>query len=398
MNTYESDEELAFRTRAKSWLVDHLPAGWENGDKQEPTDADERLEFRLAWHKKLYQGGWLGLTWPKEWGGQGLNQTYQLIFNEELALHETPPMASWVGIELLGPTLLEFGSTKQKLDYLPGVLSGQDIWCQGFSEPDAGSDLFSIKGTATKIEGGWRLDGRKKWTSWAQYSKYCLVLMRTGSENARDKALSTFIMPMDAVGLTVVETKMIDGDKEENELIMDGVVLPHDALVGSLNAGAQVVMRNMAFARGIGTIERTLILEMILKKLRRSAKVLPSLYAPAYDRGDIRSRLANLHSRIQALKFMGYRKVSEMEEGGAKGPVASVEKLVWAETNQALSRLAMDIIGPGGLLETTDLGDGTWPGYWLKEFFRSRGGAIEGGSNEIQKNTIAKRVLNVFAA
>jgi len=398
MDAYENEQQRTFRDRARSWLKSNLPAGWEKGSKQEPTDADERLAFRLDWHKKLYQGGWLGLTWPVEWGGQGLGQTYQLIFNEELARHETPPMASWVGVELLGPTLIEFGTTKQKQDYLPGVLSGDDIWCQGFSEPDAGSDLFAIKGTARKIEGGWRLDGRKKWTSWAQYSKYCLVLMRTGSEKARDKALSTFIMPMDTPGLTVVETRMIDGDKEENELIMENVILPHDALVGPLNGGARVVMRNMSFARGIGTIERTLILEMILKKLRRSAKILPTPEAPAYARGEIRSRLVNLHSRIQALKYMGYRKVSEMEEGGAKGPVASVEKLVWAETNQALSRLAMDVIGAGGLLECHDLGDGTWPGYWLKEFFRSRGGAIEGGSNEIQKNTIAKRVLNVYAA
>jgi alkylation response protein AidB-like acyl-CoA dehydrogenase len=202
---------------------------------------------------------------------------------------------------------------------------------------------------------------------------------------------------MNAAGLTVVPTRMIDGDAEENELIFDGVEVGPDALVGQRDAGFSVVTTNMNFARGIGTIERTLWLELTLACLRRTAATLASDGAGVLA-DSVRHRLANLHARVQALKYLGYRKISEMEEMGDPGPNASVEKLVWAETSQAVTTLAMEILGPRGLVEDAAPSEGSWSGRWAKEYFRAKGCAIEGGTNEIQKNIIAKRVLRVTSA
>lgn len=393
MNLRETDDERRFRDEARQWLSTNLPTDWVKNRMREPLDADERVAFRHAWHKRLYEGGWVGLTWPKEYGGRGLRLTPQLIFNEELSRAEAPPIASWVGLDLLGPTLLVYGTEEQKRRFLPSILNGEHQWCQGFSEPDAGSDLFSASTRAVPTESGWRITGRKKWTSWAQYSQYCLVLARTGDPKDRHKSLSAFIVPMDAPRLTMVPTRMIDGEAEENELIFDGVEVGADAVVGKLNGGAEIIITNMGFARGIGTVERTLWLERSLKRLWRTVDVLSRREGSTYSWEKARRRLANLDASIQALKYLGYRKVSEMEEAGDPGGKPSVEKLAWAEIGQALTKLAMEILGPHALIEDAELNDGTWPGQWLKEYFRSKGGAIEGGADEIQKDTIAKRVL-----
>ncbi|MEW6645526.1 MAG: acyl-CoA dehydrogenase family protein [Pseudomonadota bacterium] len=393
MNLRETDQERRFRSEAREWLADNLPDGWVKNRMREPLDPDARVAFRHAWHRKLHAGGWVGLTWPVEYGGRGLGLTHQLIFNEELVRAEAPQIASWVGLDLLGPTLIVYGSDEQKRRFLPSILNGEHQWCQGFSEPDAGSDLFAISTTAVETGAGWRISGRKKWTSWAQYSQYCLLLARTGDPKARHKSLSTLIVPMNAPGLTVVPTRMVDGESEENELILDGVEVGADALVGRRDGGAEVIITNMSFARGIGTIERTLWLERSLQRLWRTVEVLSLRGGSTYTWERARRQLVNLNASVQALKYLGYRKVSEMEETGEPGGKASVEKLAWAEIGQAVTRLAMEVLGAHALVEDADLDDGTWPGQWLKEYFRSKGGAVEGGTDEIQKDTIAKRVL-----
>lgn len=393
MNLRETDDERRFRSEAREWLAHNLPDGWVANRMREPNNPDERVAFRHAWHKKLYAGGWLGLTWPRAYGGRELRLAHQLIFNEELVRADAPQIASWVGLELLGPTLLIYGTDEQKRRFLPAILNGEHQWCQGFSEPDAGSDLFAISTRAVRTDAGWRISGRKKWTSWAQYSQYCLLLARNGDPKDRHKSLSTFIVPMNAPGLTVVPTRMIDGESEENELILDGVEIGADALVGKLDAGAEIIITNMSFARGIGTIERTLWLERSLKRLWRTVEALSQRGGSSFAWERARRQLVTLDASVQALKYLGYRKVTEIEETGEPGGKASVEKLAWAEIGQAVTRLAMEVLGPHALIEDLDLNDGTWPGQWPKEYFRSKGGAIEGGTDEIQKDTIAKRVL-----
>jgi alkylation response protein AidB-like acyl-CoA dehydrogenase len=391
----DSESDEVFRGTVRQWLRENLPEGWLSGRRREPARLGDRFAFRHDWHRRLYGGGWMGIHWPKADGGRGLSMAEQLIFNEELATAKAPQIANWVGVELVGPTLIRWGDFEQKAIYLPRILDGSDIWCQGWSEPDAGSDLTAVGCTAIRQGNTFRIDGHKRWISWAQFASHCMVLTRTGDPQLRHKTLSCFIVPLNSPGVLVRPILMANEEAEENDLLLDSVVVPAANMVGPLNGGWQIVLTAMALARGTATLARTVELEIFFQRLLQMARVPREMDQPALADPRLRQRLIDLWVRIEALKYLVYRKVGEIQRGSEAGPAASAEKLIWSQLSQDLTELALHIEGAKGLLNLP-LDSETWPGEWSQKYFRAKATAIEGGTDEIQCNTIARRVLGVM--
>jgi alkylation response protein AidB-like acyl-CoA dehydrogenase len=391
MDLHDSPEEAAFRLELREWLENNVPAGDGAAEDDRPSTVTERFAQHHAWHAALHSGGWLGLDWPAEFGGRALSPIHQLILNEELDAVDAPPIANWVGLELVGPSLLRWGSEEQKRRWLPGILDGTNVWCQGFSEPGAGSDLAAVTTTATKTDGGWVLDGHKRWTSWAQFSDHVLVLARTGPVEARHRALSCFVVPMDATGLRVEPIPMLYGDAEESDLSLSGVHVPDDALVGDVDRGWGVVMTSLTLARGPATLARISTLQASFRAL--AATVMDGMPAVARSDGDHRqlSELTEIYAELEALRFLAYRKMGELEETGAPGQIASTEKLLWAQLNAKVGRLTVEWAGFKAIASPL----GALAPRAQREFYRALAGEIEGGTNEIQRTVIARHVLGL---
>ena len=395
MDLRETSEERAFRASIKSWLAEQVPLLWNGDGRREPPELFHRFTFRRKWHRKMHQGGWIGLDWPREYGGRGLSLVEQLIVNEEIAKAEAPPIANWVGVEIVGPTLIKWGSDAQKRAYLPGILSGDDVWCQAWSEPGAGSDLAAISTTAVEGKNGWTISGAKRWTSWAQFAHYCIVLARVGAPKLRHRSLACFIVPLDTPGVTVKPIPMMNGESEENDVIFDNVKIPHDNLVGTPSGGWSVVLTAMGLARGTATLMRAVELEVMFQNVARMARQLPDPAECALSKPGVRRQLVRLQTRIEALKYLAYRKIGDLESTANYNAVASTEKLIWGRLTRELTELAVHIQGPYALIANG--GGETWPGYWRQSYLRAKANAIEGGTDEIQKNTIAKQILGISA-
>jgi alkylation response protein AidB-like acyl-CoA dehydrogenase len=402
MDLRETAEERAFRASIRDWLAKHLSLQWGGEDRREPAQLFDRFAFRRKWHRKMYQGGWLGLHWPKQYGGRGLSLIEQLIANEELAKAEAPQIANWVGVELVGPTLIRWSSEAQKRAYLPRILNGSDVWCQAWSEPGAGSDLTAISTTATEDGDGWIINGAKRWISWAQFAHFCIVLARVGDPQLRHRSLACFIVPLDAQGVTVNPIPMMNGEAEENDVIFDAVRVPRENLVGPPSGGWNVVLTAMGLARGTATLMRAVELEVMFQKAARMAKLMPDPEDCALSRPRVRRQLVRLQTRIEALKYLAYRKIGDLESSTNFNAVASTEKLVWSRLSQELTELALHIQGPHALIASngsngSNGSEETWPGFWRQSYLRAKANAIEGGTDEIQKNTIAKQILGMSA-
>jgi alkylation response protein AidB-like acyl-CoA dehydrogenase len=396
MDLRETSEERAFRASIKSWLAEHLPLLWNGGDRREPAELFHRFMSRRKWHREMYEGGWIGLDWPREYGGRGLSLVEQLIVNEEIARAEAPPIANWVGVEIIGPTLIKWGSDAQKRTYLPRILNGSDVWCQAWSEPGAGSDLTAISTTAVEEGDGWTISGTKRWTSWAQFAHYCIVLARVGDPQLRHRSLGCFIVPLDARGITVKPIPMMNGEAEENDVIFDAVTIPRENLVGAPTGGWSVVLTAMGLARGTATLMRAVELEVMFQNVARMARRMPYPAESALSRPGVRRQLVRLQTRIEALKYLAYRKIGDLESTANYNAVASIEKLIWSRLTRELTELALHIQGPHALIASAAGGE-TWPGFWRQSYLRAKANAIEGGTDEIQKNTIAKQILGISA-
>lgn len=389
----EIESEEAFRVSARAWLRANLPDGWLAGPRREPRRLVDRFKFRHEWHRRLYRGGWMGLHWPKCCGGRGLSLVEQILFNEEAAAVEAPPIANWVGVELVGPTLIRWGSEEQQQNYLPRILSGDDIWCQAWSEPNAGSDLANVETTAVREGGDFLITGHKRWTSWAQFASHCVVLSRTGSSSLRHKSLSCFIVPLSQPGITICPIAMANREAEENDVYFSQVRVPAQNMLGPLDDGWRVVLTAMEHARGTATLFRAVELEGMLKRLLRSAKTARAGAGLADCR--IRHRLTLLQTEIEALTCLAYRKLGELKKGLNTTATASVEKLIWSRLSQEITGLALQLEGLNALTGSSD-NDEIWPGQWCDSLFRAKGTAIEGGTDEIQRNIIARRVLDLM--
>jgi alkylation response protein AidB-like acyl-CoA dehydrogenase len=388
-------EQASFRDEVRLWLKKNLPKGWlerlrEGSDVPRP----EAYEFLRDWQRKMYEAGFVGLTWPKEYGGRGLTFMEELILAEEMALQKAPPVLNILAIGMAGPTIIAYGTEEQKKRYPAKMLSCEEIWCQGYSEPNAGSDLASLQTRAVKEGEHYVINGQKVWTSLAHVADWMMLLARTDPEAPKHKGITYFLLDMKLPGITVKPLKQITGDPEFNEVYFDNVRVHESHILGGLNNGWAVGLATLMYERlalGFGLQVRLRIaLDGLIELARKSKKN----GAPATKDPVLRQKLAQLWIETEVFKYTGARAITRLLKGELPGPEASTGKMMWVEGHQRLQELAMEIEGPYSQL----MRGSQWAmadGLWQHTFLRSRANSIEGGTTEIQKNIIGERVLGL---
>jgi len=384
MDFHDTPDEAAFRKELRAWISDNLPDGWR---ESAPTSGRMDESVSREWSKRLYDAGYAGLTWPKEYGGQDAPYTHQAIFLEESARAETPEHIGVIGLGMAGPTIIAHGTDEQKSAHLSKILSGEEVWCQGFSEPGSGSDLASLRTRAEDAGDHYVVTGQKVWSSFAHIADYCILVVRTDPSAAKHKGITYLLVDMHADGVEVRPLVQVTGDPEFNEIFFNDVKVPKTNVVGEANEGWGVAMTTLLHERGTLGFALTARLEVLVAKLIVLVKE-----TGAHDDLLIRDRVAQQWIELQALKFTNYRALTTLMRTGVPGPEGSIAKLHWSESNQRLGKLALEILGHRAQL---DGDDGVWSGYWQYQQLRSRGNTIEAGTSEILRNIIAERVLGL---
>jgi alkylation response protein AidB-like acyl-CoA dehydrogenase len=382
-----SDADEVFRSEVSGWLAANHVGGFAKlRGRGGPGDEHTYVEERRAFEKHLGASGWVGLGWPRDAGGRGAPLTQQVIWYEEYARAGGPGRLGHIGEGLLGPTLIAFGSEEQKRRFLPPILRGEEIWCQGYSEPNAGSDLASVQ-TRARLEGGeWVLDGQKVWTSWAQWADWCFVLCRSEPGSQRHHGLSYLLVPMRQAGIEVRPIVQITGDSEFSEVFFDGARTAAEHVVGRPGDGWKVAMGTLAFERGASTLGQQLQFQNELDAIVAAAKENGTAADPL-----IRQRIAQAWMGLQIQRWNALRMLSRAERPEL-APEAMITKLFWATWHRRLGKLAMDVLGP-----EAEVAEG--PPYALSRlqrlFLFTRADTIYAGSNQIQRNLIAERALGL---
>jgi alkylation response protein AidB-like acyl-CoA dehydrogenase len=380
----DTPEEAAFRADLRDWLAKNLPDGWAH---REPHVGRWDETFAREWSRKLFAGGYVGLTWPKEFGGQGAPYTHQGIYLEETARAEAPGHIGVIGLGMAGPTIAAWGTEEQKDRYLKPLLAAEEIWCQGFSEPGAGSDLASARTRAVLDGDHWVVNGQKVWSSWAHIADWCILVVRTDPDAHRHRGLSYLLVDMKSPGVEVRPLRQITGDPEFNEIYFTDVRVPRESMLGKPGDGWQVAMTTLLHERGTLGFALTAQLEQILGRVIATAKE-----TGASDDPIVRDRIAEHWVELQALRYTNYRSITSLMKTGVPGPEGSIAKLFWSESMQRLTKLALEMLGPDSQLD----GDGGWwNGYWQYWQLRSRGATIEAGTSEILRNIVAERVVGL---
>ncbi|MEY3006205.1 MAG: hypothetical protein RI942_547 [Pseudomonadota bacterium] len=384
-----SAEDEQFRNEVAEWMANNLcgefePIRFRGG----PGDEHSFVEERKAWEQKLAEGGWTAIGWPKEYGGRGASIEQQVIFNEEYARAGGPGRVGHIGETLTGPTLIAFGSEAQKAKYLPGIRAGKELWCQGYSEPSAGSDLANVKTKAhfDETQGKWVLNGQKVWTSLAHESEFCFVIARTDPASKGQKGLGFFLVRMDQPGVTIRPIPQLTGTSEFNEVFFDDAVCGADDIVGEPGDGWKVAMGLLGFERGVSTLGQQMLFQSELDEVVRIAKRNGAADDPA-----IRQRLADAHIGLRIMRYNSMRMMSGGEDGSLQKE-AMIYKLYWSSWHRNLGKLAMDVLGPEAeLLE----GEPYELNRLQSLFLFTRADTIYGGTNQIQRNLIAERALGM---
>jgi alkylation response protein AidB-like acyl-CoA dehydrogenase len=388
-------EQEAFREEVRAWLKVNIPRDWEAramGSADVPRP--EAYDAMRVWQRKLYDAGFIGLTWPKEYGGRSLTFLEEMILHEEMALAKAPPILNILGVGMAGPTIVAYGTEEQKKRYPAKILSCEEIWCQGYSEPNAGSDLASLQTRAVKDGEYWIVNGQKVWTSLAHIADFMMLLARTDPEAPRHKGITYFLLDMKLPGVTVKPLKQLTGDSEFNEVFFDNVRVHESQVLGGVNNGWAVGLTTLMYERlalGFGLQVRLRIaVDSLIELARKMDKHGRSLVKDPV----MRQKIAQLWIDTECLKYTGARAITKLLKGEMPGPEASAGKLGWVETHQKIQELAMEIEGPySQILRGSDWAvDG---GLWQYTFLRSRANSIEGGTTEIQRNIIGERVLGL---
>ncbi len=388
-------EQVSFRDEVRSWLQVNLPGDWvEKVRAGSDIPRAEGYDFLRTWQRKLYDAGFMGLTWPKEYGGRGLTFMEELILHEQMALVKAPPVLNILAIGMAGPTIFAYGTEEQKKRYPAKMLSCEEIWCQGYSEPNAGSDLAALQTRAVRDGEHWVVTGQKVWTSVAHVADWMMLLARTDPDAPRHKGITYFLLDMKLPGITVRPLKQITGDPEFNEVYFDNVRVHESHILGGLNNGWAVGLATLMYERlalGFGLQVRLRIaLDGLIELARRTRKA----GRPATEDPILRQKIADLWIHTEALKYTGARAITRLLKGEVPGPEASTGKLMWVDTHQRLQAVAMDIQGPYSQLTRGS----RWTvesGLWQYSFLRSLANSIEGGTTEIQKNITGERVLGL---
>ena len=377
-----------FRAECRNWLRANLP--WEYGKGFPPRfdDLAEEVAYLRTWQRKLADARFVGVTWPQEYGGRGAGALHHFIVQEELARARAPELVGRIGINLVGPTLLAHATPDQRTKWLPNILRAEQLWCQLFSEPGAGSDLASVTTRAVRTDGGWLVSGQKVWTSYAQFADWGLCLARTDPDAPKHKGISALVIDMRGSGVEVRPLVQSTGDAEFNEVFFDNAFVPDEHVIGDVNNGWRVSSSTLTHERG--TNPRQLVLHIqLLEQLLRLA-----LESGAYDDHRLGQRLAQAYVEVRLFQLHNWRSLSRLEHGRELGPEGSALKLYWSEMSKRLHDTAMAVLGPASPLwrdADGNPGDGRWQRSWL--YYQSS--SIFAGTNEIQRNIIGERVLGL---
>ncbi len=399
MNPTYSAEADAYREKVQAFLAEKLPSGW-GGIGQ--LEGQELTDFVKDWRKTLYEGGYLAPGWPTEYGGGGLSALEQVILAEEFTRAGVPTGGpnDVFGIQMLGNTLLQWGTEEQKKRYLPRILSGEDTWCQGYSEPNAGSDLSNVGLKATLDGDEWVLNGQKIWTSAGHLADHIFTLARTDPDAPRHKGISFLLVDMRQPGIEVRPIKMISGDSEFNEVFYTDATTPKDEVVGGVNNGWAVAMTLLGYERGEAAATAPIRYQAEIDRLIALARDHGRIADPV-----IRQRLAWAYGTVQIMRYNGMRVLTTFLKGHHPGPDGAISKLYWSEYHKLLTELAVDILGmealvptgrhPSSAFQTDDAGAPNSSNSWVSTFLNARAGTIYAGSSQIQRNIIGEMVLGL---
>ena len=386
MDLKPSAPEVALRGEVRGWLEEHLP--WEYGKGLPPRfdDLAEEVAFGRDWQAQLAEGRWVGVAWPEEYGGRGAGPVEHFIVTEELARARAPELVGRIGINLVGPTLLAHGTAEQKQRWLPQILSAEQLWCQLFSEPGAGSDLASVATRATPVDDGWLLNGQKVWTSYAQFADWGVCLARTNPDVPKQQGISYLVVDMRAPGVEVRPLRQITDETEFNEVFFSDVLVPREHLVGPEHEGWRVANSTLSHERGINPRQLVIHVQLVEELLRMA------LASGAYDDDRLGPRLAQAYVEVRLFQLHNWRTLSRLAKGREPGPEGSLLKLYWSEMSKRLHDTVMAVLGPIAPLwrgAVDNPGDGSWQRSWL--YYKAS--SIWAGANEIQRNIIGERVL-----
>ncbi|HYA36351.1 MAG TPA: acyl-CoA dehydrogenase [Candidatus Binataceae bacterium] len=378
-----SAEDEKFRDEFRSWL-----------DANTPDDSRGKDEWTagLEWHRRMHAGGWVGISWPGEYGGRGASLTQQILYNREYARARRPQLVNTIGIGMVGPTLIRWGTEEQKKRHVAKILSAEEIWCQGYSEPNAGSDVASLTTRAVEDGDYFIVNGQKVWTTDAHHADWCILLCRTDPDAPKHRGISYLLVDMHSPGVNVRPLKQITGDSNFNEMFFDDVRVPRKNLVGEKNQGWQVAITTLMFERtsiggGLSVTDTVAELAALAKSIARS-------HGTAWDDPGVRQTVARFECEAQALRYTELRQLTKRLKGLPPGPEGSVLKLHASELNLRINAFAMEILGPYSPIEY-DGAFGIDRGRWSYRMLASRALTIAGGTSEIQRNIIGERVLGL---
>src|SRR5688572_11996579 len=384
-----SEREEAFRKEVRAWLEANLPDDLRGMAFAASRAGQDEVRKLRAWQKTMCEAGYVGIDWPKEFGGRGATLTEQIILFQEMARAESPQFVNRGGVSMLGPTLMKFGTPAQQKRFLPKILTADELWCQGFSEPNAGSDLANLQTRAVRDGDDFVVNGQKVWTSMAHVADWCFLLVRTDPAAARHKGISFLLVDMKTPGITIRPLRQITGEAEFNEVFFDNVRVPAENLVHKVNEGWAVAITTLAYERDLLTFIRHISLRNALHRLVKLARTRGKGGDPI-----LRQKIAHLWIGEQALQMNAYRSLTKILRGGQPGPEGSTSKLFWSQLDQELALTATEVLGPYSQIAEGSpwaVDDGQWEFYELL----ARGSGIRAGTSEILRNILAERVLGL---
>ena len=388
MDLSPTPAQEAFRAELREWLREHLPWAYGAGLPPRFDDLGEEVVFLREWQAQLADARWVGVAWPEAYGGRGTGPAEHYIVQEELARARAPELVGRIGINLAGPTLLAHGSDAQKERWLRKILSAEELWCQLFSEPGAGSDLASVATRATPVEGGWVLDGQKVWTSYAQFADWGICLARSDPDAPKHKGISYLVVDVRADGVEVRPLVQLTGEAEFNEVFLTDVFVPRENLIGPEHEGWRVANSTLSHERGTSPRQLVIHSQLLEELLRLAAR------SGAYDDWRLQQRLMDAYVEVRLFQLHNWRTLSRLEKGAEPGPEGSTLKLYWSEMSKRLHDTALAVLGPAAPL-WKGAGDNPGDGRWQRSWLYYQAASIFAGTNEIQRNIVGERVLGL---
>ena len=389
-----SEAEESYRAEVRGWLAANVPGWWRDSDAREFGEDEDLFEKHRSWHQALFDAGYVGVTWPVEYGGQGRTQIENAILQEELVLAEAPPAINGLGIGLCGPALIHHGSDEHKKRFLRPMLRAEEIWCQGYSEPAAGSDLANVQTRAVLEDGQWVVNGQKTWTSSAHRADWCFCLVRTAPDEPKHGGIGFLLIDMHSPGIEVQPLIQITGNRSFSQVFFSDVRVPEENMVGQPTEGWRIANTVLGYERGAGTLSRSLAYRRSLEQIVGLARTTKRGDAPAGRDPCVRQEIAGAAIQIEILRLSSMRQLTKLARGEKPGPESSIQKLYSSELDQKLARLGNSLGGPYGQLSRSTPRSFD-AGRWAQRELQSRAVTIFAGTSEIQRNIISERVLGL---